>query len=372
VAVRGNIRLWLATLSALGALALLPAPATAGVTSVTDRGTARAKGLSASERKALDIARITARGGSWGVIVRVRFKGNVHAALGRGRLRRAAVAMILRPRNRRQRPAVLAARGPARSMDTLRRTSSRNVTIVRDRRQVDFLILGGGLANVRRIDVKAIADMRRPRSRRAIVRPLTAAELELLLNTAPADGGSLAAPPAPDPDPDVCRLLREDAVTYARQEEERVAERNEAIRRGDRAQVEDLNRIIPQIKGARGRLRPVLGRNRCVKIDATFGYEHFQGFTHICGEFVYDLPVAQFFPGTYRLFRLDEQSGIFVEVPRAFFAGGIRSFTTVAVTFKIDQYGTYKVVFEDRDLPGPVERIITVPPPPPQETRDCG
>jgi hypothetical protein len=41
------------------------------------------------------------------------------------------------------------------------------------------------------------------------------------------------------------------------------------------------------------------------------------------------------------------------------------------VTFRIDQYGTYKVVFTDRDLAGTID-LITVPPPPPQETRNCG
>jgi hypothetical protein len=42
------------------------------------------------------------------------------------------------------------------------------------------------------------------------------------------------------------------------------------------------------------------------------------------------------------------------------------------VTFRIDQYGTYKVVFTDRDLAGTIEYLITVPPPDPQQTRDCG
>jgi hypothetical protein len=317
---RGSNRLWLATALMLGALALLCGSAAAGVTSGTDRGAAKGKGLTRAERNALDIARISARGGSWGVIVRVRFKGDVHAALGRGRLRRAAVAMILHPRSRRQRPAVLATRGPSKSMDTLRRTRSRNVMIVRDGRQLDFMVLGGGLEGVRRIEIKTVPDTRRGHSRAAVTRPLSRIELETLLRIAAADKGSVGAPSAPNPDPDICRLLREDARTYAKQEEDRSNERIQAIRRGDSKTVDELNRIIPQVKAARNRLRPVLGRNRCFRIDASFGYEHFQGFTHICGDFIYDLPVALFQPGAYRLFRLNEQTGVFEEVRGAFFA----------------------------------------------------
>jgi hypothetical protein len=58
----------------------------------------------------------------------------------------------------------------------------------------------------------------------------------------------------------------------------------------------------------------VLGRNRYFSINASFGYEHFQGFTRICGDFIYDLPVALFQPGAYRLFRLNGQTGVFEEL----------------------------------------------------------
>jgi hypothetical protein len=330
-----------------------------------------ARGLSAAERRALDIDTITASGASWGVTVRVRFKGDVRA-LGRGNLRSAIVAMVLRPRSGAQRPSALATRGPLRRLDTLRRTSTTDVGIVRDGRQIDFMVLGGGLANVRRIEIKAFASTPRAGARGSANRPMTNAELNNLLANAGADNGSVAAPGVPNPDPDICRLLREDARVYARQEEDRSSERIQAILRGQSAQVDDLNRIIPQIKRARSRLRPVLGRNRCFSINTGFGYEHYEGFTRICGDFTYDLPVALFQPGAYRLFRLNEQTGVFEEVRGAFFSGGLASFTAVGVSFRIDQYGTYKVVFKDRDLAQPVERLITVPPPPPQQTRDCG
>jgi hypothetical protein len=355
-----------------GTLVIVPGAANAGVRSVTDRGAAKARGLAPAERKALDIDRITARGGTWGLIVKVRFKGDLNAAMGRGHLRRAIVALILHPRSRGQRPAVLATRGPLRSPDTLRRTRSGDVAIVRDGRRLDFLVLGGGLQNVRRIEIKAIADVQRPRSRRAVSRPLTNAELNNLLAIAAADNGSVPGVPVPNPDPDICRLLREDARVYARQEEDRSNERIQAILRGESKKVDDLNRIIPQIKAARSRLRPVLGRNRCFSINTSFGYEHFQGFTRICGNFNYDLPVALFQPGAYKLFRLNEQTGVFEEVSGAFNSGGLSSFTVVGVGFRIEQYGTYKVVFKDRDLPRAVERLINVPPPEPMQTRDCG
>jgi hypothetical protein len=353
----------------LAALGVAAPAAPAAERSAIDRGGVSTPGLTAAERRALDIDRITARGGPWGVIVRVRLKGDI-TALGRGRLRSAIVAMVLHPRSRTQRPSVLATRGPLNRLDILRRTRTADVDVVRDLREIDFMVLGGGLASVRRIEIKAFASAPRPRARGAVKRPLTVAELNNLLAQAPADDGSVAAPPVADPD--VCRLLREDARTYARQEEERSNERIQAILRGQSANVDDLNRIIPQIKTARSRLRPVLGRNRCFSINTSFGYEHFQGFTRICGDFNYDLPVALFQPGAYRLFRLNEVTGVFEEVPNAFDAGGLRSFTAVGVGFRIEQYGTYKVVFKDRDLAQPVERLITVPPPEPQQTRDCG
>jgi hypothetical protein len=365
-------RLWLAATALAAAISVVPSTASAGVRSATDRGSPPARGLTTAERNALDIDRITARGGTWGLIVRVRFKGDVNAALGKGNLRNAVIAMVLNPRNRRQRRSVLATRGALNALDTLRATSSSNVGIVRDGRQVDFTILGPGLAGVRSIEIRALANVPRSRVRVAVTRALTNAELNNLLAQAAADTGSLTAPAAPNPDPDICRLLREDARTYARQEEDRSQERIQAILRGQSAKVDDLNRIIPQIKQARSRLRPVLGRNRCFSINTSFGYEHFQGFTRICGDFIYDLPVALFQPGAYRLFRLNEATGVYEEVRNAFNSGGLSSFTTVGVGFRIEQYGTYKVVFKDRDLPRAVERLITVPPPPPQQTRDCG
>jgi hypothetical protein len=353
-------------------LALAPVPANADVTSAKDRGSPPRTGLTRAERKALDIDKVTARGSTWGVIVRVRFKGDVHRALGKGHLRRALITMVLQPRDSGQRAAVLATRGSPKRMDTFHSTSSTDVGILRDGRQIDFMVIGPGLERVRRIEVRALVNGPRLSARTAATRALTDAEVNNLLAIAAADNGSVRAPLAPNPDPDICRLLREDARTYARQEEDRSNERIQAILRGQGAKVDDLNRIIPQIKNARSRLRPVLGRNMCFSIGTSFGYEHYEGFTHICGSFNYDLPVALFQPGSYRLFRLNELTGIFEEVPRAFFAGGVRSFSAVAVTFRIEQYGTYKVVFKDRDLAEAVERIITVPPPEPQQTRDCG
>jgi hypothetical protein len=151
------------------ASAMLASAASAGIVSQRDRsGDIRDRGLTAAERRALDIVSVTAVGAEeFGVMVTVRFRGNIERALGRGHLRRAVVAMVSQPRSRRRRPAILATRGPGAFGQTLRRTRSTQVLVLRNGRELTFLIVGPGLSNVRRIHVLAFAEVRGTRSRRS-------------------------------------------------------------------------------------------------------------------------------------------------------------------------------------------------------------
>jgi hypothetical protein len=154
---------------------LLPAAAAAATVTKRDRGGVRdgiAKrfDLTRGERRALDIASTTVTGKEgMGVLVEVRFKGNVQKLLGRGHLRRAAIALILKPRSRSARPAVLASAGAGFEQRLLRRSRSEKVAAIRDRRTLTFVVSGPGFSRVGAIAVKSLPALPRRRGRRARV-----------------------------------------------------------------------------------------------------------------------------------------------------------------------------------------------------------
>jgi hypothetical protein len=159
----------LVVLGTLVLLALaLPVTASAGTIAKRDSGgvpkkVAKRFGLTKKERRALDIAsvRVTGREG-FGVFVKARFKGNVERLLGRGHLRRAAIALVLRPKSKAARPSVLVTLGPAKAQRVLRRTRSRTVGVIRRGRTVTFFIRGAGFSGVASAQVKAIPRAPRP------------------------------------------------------------------------------------------------------------------------------------------------------------------------------------------------------------------
>jgi hypothetical protein len=140
------VRRLVPALVALLALAL-PAIAAADARTKRDRGGPRGE-------PALDVARVTAIGSADGLVVSARMRGNFERQAGRGDLERAGIALILRPKSRSARPAILGTTGPSRRPTNLLRTRSRQVGVARIGRTVDFVIRGGGLENVRRIEVK--------------------------------------------------------------------------------------------------------------------------------------------------------------------------------------------------------------------------
>jgi hypothetical protein len=160
------------TLLPILALALvLPATAAAGQVSKRDRGAvgnriAKRFDLTRAERQALDIrsTKVSGKEGQ-GVQVEITFRGNIERRLGRGHLRRAAVAVILRPKSRRARATVLATQGGGLRQRLLRRSRSRKVGVIRDGRRITFVVRGSGFSGVDAVVVKSFPRLPRPRRR---------------------------------------------------------------------------------------------------------------------------------------------------------------------------------------------------------------
>lgn len=168
----------------LALVLLLPADALAGSVSKRDAGgvskrIAKRFGLTRAERAALDIARIQASGKEGlGVVVEVTFKGNAERRLGRGHLKRAGVAVILRPKSSRVRSTVLATAGAGLKQRLLIRSRSKKVGAVRDGRKLTFFLRGSGFSGVKDIDVKSFASLPKAkrRARSAALLPDSRAE----------------------------------------------------------------------------------------------------------------------------------------------------------------------------------------------------
>ncbi len=136
-------------------LLALPAPASADTTSKRDRGG------SGSAGPALDIVRVTATGNAAGLVVSVRTRGNFERQVGRGDLKGAGMALVLRPKSSAARASLLATTGPSRRQTNLFRTRSRRVGIARIGRTVNFVIRGGGLESVGRIELRTFESLSR-------------------------------------------------------------------------------------------------------------------------------------------------------------------------------------------------------------------
>jgi hypothetical protein len=166
----------LLAVSAVVALAL-PTPADAGSITKRDRGGVSSKvakrfNLTRQERRALDVASVQVTGrNNLGVVVDVRFKGNVERLVGRGHLKRAAIALILEPKSRSAKSSVIVTQGPPTSQRIRRRTRSNSAGAIRTGRSVKFFIQGDGFGGVRAVKVRAL-----PRAPRAATRALAAGE----------------------------------------------------------------------------------------------------------------------------------------------------------------------------------------------------
>jgi hypothetical protein len=151
------------SLLALAAILTCAAPAAAQETGKRDRrGDVPARGLNGSERRAMDIARVTASWTDRGLlIVDVRLAGNVERRLGRGHLRRGGVGIGLRP-SRGRRTAVVTTGSGARASGA-KKGPGTAVVVDRQAGLVRFILTG-----VRRpARIIAIAFSRPPRRARA-------------------------------------------------------------------------------------------------------------------------------------------------------------------------------------------------------------
>ena len=136
-------------LAAVAALAVLAS--TAGATARSPAA------LTPAERNALRIVSVRALGAdSVGMTVTVTFAGNVEQALGRGHLKTAVVAVLLRPKD---------AKAPIRGVATLGGGAigqtyalhAKGAGVVRDGRRLFFFVPGSGSSSVAKVDVKAFA-----------------------------------------------------------------------------------------------------------------------------------------------------------------------------------------------------------------------
>lgn len=211
--------------------AALPSPAPGDVVSHTDRGSVKGRGLTSNERRALDIDKVTATGSPAGLMVAVDLKGNAEKRLGRSNLKRALVAIVLEPKSRSARPSVLGTRGPGPVGQTLRITSTANVAVTRDGDRLVFSILGGGLENVRRIQVMTFAS--------AKARGATTAGFGSPFGARPVDVDALSAPdPGEKPCPSISAMRVEKEAEAERARRDLETARREASSSED--DVDDL------------------------------------------------------------------------------------------------------------------------------------
>ena len=177
------------------------------VTSVASAGTitgpgrlgpVKAKGLTAAEGKAIEIASVRVTGVEGvGVFVTATFRGNIEQMLGRGHLTTGLVALILRPKDASFKTADLATTGAGAIGQTLAKTHSTDVGVLRDARRITFFIGGPGFGNVGKVQVKAFAAAPAPGSRSTQGSGVTPEKWEAIETDVAADEALLTAP-SPD------------------------------------------------------------------------------------------------------------------------------------------------------------------------------
>jgi hypothetical protein len=120
-------------------------------------GDVDAAGLTAAERAAIDIVSVRSTGREGlGVLVTATFRGNFAALFGRGHLKNAAAALVLKGKDGGS--AGVVSFGPGPEGTIARRSRSTEVAAVRHGRQLTFLIAGPGWGNVASARVEVILD----------------------------------------------------------------------------------------------------------------------------------------------------------------------------------------------------------------------
>ena len=140
-------------------LAALPGATPAAESPGSDpAGDVKARGLTKKERNALDLVSVRAFGEEGlGLFVLATFRGNVTKAIGRGHLKDALVALVAEPLPGAGQAAGLITSGAGPVGETVRRTTSERVGIVRNGREVFFFVAGPGFSRAQAAVVKAFA-----------------------------------------------------------------------------------------------------------------------------------------------------------------------------------------------------------------------
>ena len=163
------------------------APALGASLSSADTGRAAAKkgGLTPRERKALKVVSTTANGiDGAGLVVTAAFKGNIEKAIGRGHLKRAVVALVLHPADATKPIIGVATRRGGAVGDTLSSIGTARVGVLRNGRELSFLIKDAGikLSDYPGIEVKSFARFPIKRSRHRASTSATASYWEAIDN----------------------------------------------------------------------------------------------------------------------------------------------------------------------------------------------
>jgi hypothetical protein len=255
---------------------VLPAAASAGTVTQRDKGgvgnrIAKRFDLSRAERRALDIAatKVTGAEGQ-GVQVEVTFKGNLERRLGRGHLKRAAIAVILRPKSRSSRPTVLATRGAGLRQRLLRRSRSKKVGALRNGRKLTFFLRGNGFSGVDAVEVKAFPRLPRQGRRARTAQELSGPLLTVLLRNRliadleriedaldDADPSELSCPELAQALEDLNDLddeLQELRANVRTARRKLNSELRRARRRGDREAVEEIEDVLDDLDELQGQI----------------------------------------------------------------------------------------------------------------------
>jgi hypothetical protein len=115
---------------------------------------AKTAGLTAAQRAALDIASVHVIGDSrLGLLVDVRLRGNYAGLVGKGKLKNAGLALVVRADGRAR--DVMFNFGPGKVGETLYDTNATAFGVSRSMRDVTFFLRGSGFASVDSISVSS-------------------------------------------------------------------------------------------------------------------------------------------------------------------------------------------------------------------------
>jgi glucosylceramidase len=140
--------------TALVAVGLCAAPASAGVVTRSTSGALSARGLSAPERRAITIASATLAGDdSLGAAVQITFRGDTARYLGRGHLKHGVIALVMLPPGGGPPIGLVDISGRA----VLRMAAARPAGAVTHGNRVTFYLAGARLSRFGRVELKIFA-----------------------------------------------------------------------------------------------------------------------------------------------------------------------------------------------------------------------